>query len=91
MKTARAKSKRKDKRGAIAELKKKKMLANQLNSIQGKKLNLETQIMALEDAALNAQTMKAMKASIKESDLEKADEVMEDVQEQMDLVNEMND
>ena len=55
---AKAKSKRRDKKGALFELKKKKQLENQLSSIQGKKLNLETQIMALEDAHLNKETLK---------------------------------
>merc|ERR1711933_651035 len=65
-------------------------MGNQLNSIQGKKLNLETQIMALEDAHLNKETLKAMKtsanamkATVKESDLDKADELMEDMNEAM--------
>merc|ERR1719463_692550 len=87
---AKAKSKRRDKKGALFELKKKKQLENQLNSIQGKKLNLETQIMALEDAHLNKETLKAMKgsanamkATVKESDLDKVDEVMEDINEEM--------
>jgi len=96
--TAKEKSKRRDKKGALYELKKKKQLENQLNSIQGKKLNLETQIMALEDAHLNKETLKAMKtsanamkATVKESDLDKADELMEDINEAMDQVNEMNE
>jgi charged multivesicular body protein 4 len=95
---AKAKSKRRDKKGALFELKKKKQLENQLQSIQGKKLNLETQIMALEDAHLNKETLKAMKtsanamkATVKESDLDKADELMEDINEAMDQVNEMNE
>merc|ERR1719411_1406903 len=98
MATAKAKSKKRDKKGALYELKKKKQLENQLNSIQGKKLNLETQIMALEDAHLNKETLKAMKgsanamkATVKESDLDKVDEVMEDINVAMDQVNEMNE
>merc|ERR1719295_801699 len=91
MATAKAKSKKRDKKGALYELKKKKQLENQLNSIQGKKLNLETQIMALEDAHLNKETINAMKATIKESDIDKADELMEDINEAMDQVNEMNE
>jgi len=73
-------------------------LENQLQSIQGKKLNLETQIMTLEDAHLNKQTMQAMqtsakvmKATVQEADLDKADELMEDINEAMDQVNEMNE
>mmetsp|Transcript_8254 Transcript_8254/g.12792 ORF Transcript_8254/g.12792 Transcript_8254/m.12792 type:complete len:228 (+) Transcript_8254:93-776(+) len=95
---AKAKSKRRDKKGALYELKKKKQLETQLQSIQGKKLNLETQIMALEDAHLNKETLQAMKtsanamkATVKESDLDKADELMEDINEAMDQVNEMNE
>eukprot|EP01083_Nonionella_stella_P224907 800143_1 len=65
--------------------------------IQGLKLNMETQIMVLQDAHLNAETISAMKTSasamkctVKESDLDKADELM-DVNEAMDQVNEMNE
>merc|ERR1712244_33281 len=95
---AKAKSKRRDEKGALFELKKKKQLENQMQSIQGKKLNLETQIMALEDAHLNKETLKAMKtsasamkATVKEADLDKADELMEDINEVMDQVTEMNE
>jgi len=38
LKTAKEKSKRKDKRGAMFELKKKKQLESQLQSLQGKKI-----------------------------------------------------
>jgi len=74
------------------------MLEGQLQSIQGKKLNLETQIMTLEDAILNKQTLTAMRTSanamrttIQEEDLDKVDDVMEVINEAMDQVQEMND
>jgi len=96
--SAKAKSKKRDKRGALHQLKIKKGYEKQLDSIQGKKLNLETQIMALEDAHLNKETLKAMKgsanamkATVKESDLDKVDEVMEDLTDAQDTINEMND
>jgi len=98
LQAAKEKSKRRDKKGALFELKKKKQLENQLQSIQGKKLNLETQIMTLEDAHLNKQTLSAMKtsanalkATVKESDLDKADEYMDEINEAMDQVQEMNE
>jgi len=98
LQVAKEKSKRRDKKGALFELKKKKQLENQLQSIQGKKLNLETQIMTLEDAHLNKQTLAAMKTSanalkstVKESDLDKADELMDEINEAMDQVQEMNE
>ena len=94
---AKAKSKRRDKKGALHELKKKKQYEQQLSKIQEKKLNLETQIMTLEDAHLNKESLQAMKTSasamrstVKEADLDKADELMEDINETMDTVNEMN-
>jgi len=95
---AKQKSKNRDKKGALFELKKKKQLENQLQTIQGKKLNLETQIMTLEDAYLNKETFSAMQTSaqamrsaINDSDMERADELMEDINEAMDQVHEMND
>eukprot|EP01084_Bolivina_argentea_P170403 295298_1 len=47
LKNAKMKSKQKDKKGALFELKKKKQLERQLMSIQGSKLGMETQIMPL--------------------------------------------
>jgi len=95
---ARQKSKNRDKKGAMFELKKKKQLEGQLQSIQGKKLNLETQIMTLEDAYLNKETLSAMQTSavamrtaMRESDVEKADELMEDITDAMEQVQEMNE
>jgi len=96
--SAKAKSKKRDKRGALHQLKIKKGYEKQLNSIQGKKLNLETQIMALEDAHLNKETLNAMKASanamkatMNEDEIDKVDDVMEDLNEQMDMIQEMNE
>jgi charged multivesicular body protein 4 len=73
-------------------------MENQLQSIQGKKLNLETQIMTLEDAHLNKETLKAMKGSatamksaVKEADLDKADELMDDINDAMEQVHELNE
>lgn len=96
--TAKLKSKKGDKKAALFELKKKKKLEMQVTSMANKRLNLETQIMALEDAHINAQALKAMKgssmalkSSIREDDLDKADETMEDISEAMDQIQEMND
>ena len=48
---AKEKMKRKDKRGAMFQLKRKKMLEKNLASLQGMRLNIEQQIMTLESAA----------------------------------------
>jgi len=98
LQVAKEKSKKRDKKGALFELKKKKQLENQLQSIQGKKLNLETQIMTLEDAHLNKQTLtamrtsaNAMRATVREADLDRTDDLMEQINEAMDQVQEMNE
>ena len=57
---ARAKSKRRDKKGALYELERNRLLQNQLQSLQGKRLELETQCMVLEDANLNKQSLKVI-------------------------------
>ena len=47
-KQAKAKAKKRDRKGALFELKKKKQLENQLNSIRTKKMNLECQIFPID-------------------------------------------
>jgi len=78
--------------------KKKKQLESKLQSLQGKKLNLETQIMTLEDAQLNKQTFIAMRtsanalrATVRETDLDGTDDLMDKINEAMDQVKEIND
>lgn len=46
--------------GALFELKRKKMFEKQIEQIFGKRVNLETQIMALESAATNKEVISAM-------------------------------
>ena len=68
---SKAKAKRRDKFGSEYELKKKEQIEEQLQSVQEKRMDLETQIMALEDSYLNEQTLKACHISIKVSYLYK--------------------
>jgi len=77
--------------------KKKKQLEIQLQSIQGKKLNLDTQIMALEDAHLNKETLESMrigtaalKTAMKDTDVDKTEDIMEEITEEMDKIAEIN-
>merc|ERR1712154_183272 len=94
--SAKLKSKQNDKKGAIMELKKKKLLQQQCDSLQGKILNLEMQIMTLEDAIINQQTLKTMETGTKAlSEINKdmnpdgVDDLIEDLTEQTELVNEV--
>ena len=52
--------KKKDKRGAVFQLKRKKMLEKRLNECQGMQLNLEQQIFTLEKGNTNAQVATAL-------------------------------
>merc|ERR1740129_758443 len=52
---------KKQKKKALMELKKKKVLTDNLDRIMGKKLNLETQIMTLEEAVMNSEVVSGMK------------------------------
>lgn len=95
---AKLKAAKKDKRGALFQLKRKKMFEKQLNQIYGKKSNLETQIMALENAASNkdlfaafTEGKNALKAAVNENDIERMEETLEDIQESMSLVDDMSE
>eukprot|EP00823_Brevimastigomonas_motovehiculus_P007029 TRINITY_DN604_c0_g1_i1.p1 TRINITY_DN604_c0_g1~~TRINITY_DN604_c0_g1_i1.p1 ORF type:complete len:266 (-),score=99.54 TRINITY_DN604_c0_g1_i1:453-1250(-) len=86
-----------NKRGAMFQLKRKKMFEKQVEQIYGKKQNLELQIMTLEAAAGNTQTLLAMKqgaealkASVKENDIDKVSDIVDDIQESMQLQEEMS-
>eukprot|EP01006_Ploeotia_vitrea_P034546 TRINITY_DN65761_c7_g1_i4.p1 TRINITY_DN65761_c7_g1~~TRINITY_DN65761_c7_g1_i4.p1 ORF type:complete len:200 (+),score=129.43 TRINITY_DN65761_c7_g1_i4:325-924(+) len=95
---ARKRSKAKDKSGALYNLRRKKLLQSKLDQISGKKLNLETQIFALEDAASNKEYLGAMKQSnvtlqthIKEADIDKAADIMDDITDQLTMIDEMGE
>jgi len=95
---ARRKMKAKDKRGALFQLKRKKMFDKQIEQIDGKKTNIEVQVMALEGAASNKDVLSAMrvgrdalKSSIKETDVDNVGDVMEDITEAIQLADELGD
>ena len=59
---AKAKMAKKDKRGALFCLKKKKMYEAEIEKLNGARLTLESQIIALEGTVTNADTVAAMKS-----------------------------
>ncbi|KAL8280408.1 hypothetical protein RQP46_007056 [Phenoliferia psychrophenolica] len=87
-----------NKRVALQALRQKKVYENELDSIAGRKLTLETQVNAIESANMNKETLQAIK---KGSDVlksihgsltvDKVDNVMDDVRTQLELTNEIND
>ncbi|KNC96164.1 ESCRT-III subunit protein SNF7 [Spizellomyces punctatus DAOM BR117] len=88
----------KNKRVALTALKRKKAYEDQISKIMGSRMTLEQQVMAIENANVNLETMNAMKAgadAMKQIhghlDINKVDATMDDIREQMDLANEISE
>lgn len=89
---AKAKSQKKDKNGALFALKRKKMYEAEVAKLQGARITLDSQILALESAAVNIETFRAMKAGANTMkgirgniDADKVDEMMDEIQEEKDI------
>lgn len=87
-----------DKKGALYAMKRKKLHEAELNKIQQVKMTLETQVINLESAAQNAETFAAMNAGKNamakirnDVGIEKVDNLMDDIKDEMDLANEISD
>lgn len=83
--------------GALFSMKRKKMYEAEIDKIQNVKMTLETQVMNLESSAQNAETFKAMEAGTKtmqkirtEVGVDKADDIMDQIREEMELAQEIN-
>ncbi|NP_001085880.1 charged multivesicular body protein 4c [Xenopus laevis] len=88
----------KNKRAALQALKKKKRLEKQLAQIDGTLSTIEFQREALENSHTNTEVLKnmgyaakAMKAAHENMDLEKIDDLMQDIHEQQDVAQEISD
>lgn len=73
------------------------MYEAELDKIQNVKMTLETQVINLESAAQNAETFKAMEAGTKtmkkirqDTGIDKVDDIMDEIKEEMELANEIN-
>jgi len=95
---ARELMKKGNKRGAMMALKKKKMYDKQVTSLQNTLMNLETQKMALDNASANqmvATTMRGtastMKKVVSDNDLDKVDDIREELQESMGIQDQLNE
>lgn len=91
------KVKQKNKKGALACLKKKKMLEKQVDNIMGKAMNLENQIMTLEDAVMNVEVVNAMRQGasavtkqVNNINIDDVDEMRDDMAEAQDRNEEIN-
>jgi charged multivesicular body protein 4 len=95
---AKQKSARKDKKGALFCLKRKKMYEAEIDKIQGAQMTLTQQIMTLESATINMEVFKGMKTGANAMkqihgamNVDKVDDTMEDINEQIDLAKEISD
>lgn len=94
---AKAKMAKKDKKGALFSLKRKKLYEAEIDKIANIKMTLETQVMNLESAAQNAETFKAMHAGksamagIRENtNIEEVDDLMDGIKEEMEMADEIS-
>ena len=85
-------------KGALYCMKRKKLHEAELDKIQNVKMTLETQVINLESASQNAETFKAMSAGktamqkIRDDvGIEKVDDLMDDIREEMEMANEISD
>jgi len=86
----------KNRRAALMALKRRKVYEGNIEQISSARLTIETQMMAIEGANVNLETMNAMRAgaaAMKDihgsMDIDKVDATMDDIREQMDVANEI--
>jgi charged multivesicular body protein 4 len=86
-----------DKKGALFAMKRKKLYEQEVDKIQNVKMTLETQVINLESAAQNTATFEAMKTGTQtmkkirnDVGIEKVDDIMDEMKEEMELAQEVN-
>jgi len=87
-----------NKNAATAALRRKKLHEAELEKLYGQRMTLETQLNAIENANLNAETMAAMRQGAQalrdihgNLTIDKVDATMDQVREQMELTNEISE
>jgi len=97
-KEAKAKMAKKDKKGAMFAMKRRKLYEQEIIKIGNVKMTLETQMMQLESAAQNAETFSAMKAGTSamsrihnQVGIDQVDDLMDDIREEIENGNEINE
>ncbi|KAI9276210.1 Snf7-domain-containing protein [Sporodiniella umbellata] len=88
----------KNRRVALMALKRKKAYEGNIEKINGARMTIETQMMAIENANVNLETMGAMRAGAEamknihgSMDIDKVDSTMDDIRDQMDIANEISE
>jgi len=88
----------KNKRTALAALKRKRAYESQMEKMAGARSTIETQVIAMENMSVAIETLTAMKMASKamagihnNMKIEDVDDTMEEISEQMAMANEIND
>ncbi|KAI8139535.1 Snf7 family [Fennellomyces sp. T-0311] len=88
----------KNRRLALQALKRKKVYESNIEKINGARMSIETQMMAIESANVNLETMGAMRAGAEamknihgSMDINKLDTTMDEIRDQMDIANEISE
>jgi charged multivesicular body protein 4 len=86
-----------DKKGALFLMKRKKLYEAEIDKIEATKMTLDQQAINLESAKTNADALLALKSGTaamkgirKEMDIEKVDDMMDEIREEMELANEIS-
>lgn len=89
---AKQKAAQKDKKGALFALKRKKMYETEVTKLQGARITMDAQIMALESATVNIQTFQAMQSGASamknirgKIDADKVEDLMDEMQEEREI------
>lgn len=92
------KMKSKDKNGAMFFLRRMKMYDKEISQLYGKRMNLDTQIMALQSAAVDKSVIAAMqqahratKASVSENDIDHVQDLMDDIRDTSEMVDQIGE
>jgi len=87
----------KNKKAAIAALKRKRIYENELEKIAGARMTIETQVIAIEGANVSLETLNAMRLGAetmrnihRNMTVDEVDDTMEEIREQMQVANEIN-
>ncbi|KAL1922379.1 uncharacterized protein VTP21DRAFT_9918 [Calcarisporiella thermophila] len=87
----------KNKRAALISLRKRKEYESQIEKVGLQRINLESQVMAIENASVNFETMNAMRKGAEamksihgSMNVNKVDEVMDQIRDQMDVAEEIS-
>jgi len=88
----------KNKKAAIAALKRKKIYEGEVEKIGGARMTIETQVMAIEGANVSLETLNAMRLGAetmrnihRNMTIDEVDDTMEEIREQMQVANEINE